>query len=127
MLCSFFLSQETFVAQTHCCVFAEPHRACVALMTVASLQQLVEDYILKRLTLANVLDLLDFCREVGRHGNWTVFAFIARPTLLLQAEMMLPASSNMQLRCQEFVAATFSALADMHGVERLRSTLPQDM
>ena len=35
-------------------------------MTVASLQQLVEDYVLKRLTLANVLDLHDFCREVGQ-------------------------------------------------------------
>ena len=33
---------------------------------MASLQQLVEDYILSRLTLANVLDLHDFCREVGR-------------------------------------------------------------
>ena len=96
-------------------------------MTVASLQQLVEDYVLKRLTLANVLDLHDFCREVGSHDSWTAIVLIARPTLLLQADMMLPASSNMQHRCQEFVAATFSALADMHGVERLRSSLPQDM
>ncbi len=38
-------------------------------MTVASLQQLVEDYVLKRLTLANVLDLYDFCREVGRKAK----------------------------------------------------------
>ena len=35
-------------------------------MTVASLQQLVEDYVLKRLTLGDLLDLHDFCREVGR-------------------------------------------------------------
>ena len=41
-------------------------------MRVASLQQLVEDYILNRLTLANVLELHDFCREVGSHGSCTV-------------------------------------------------------
>ena len=96
-------------------------------MTVASLQQLVEDYVLKRLTLANVLDLHDFCREVSTHGSCTMFLYIARPTLLLQGEIMLPASSKMQQKCQDFVATTFSALADMYGLERLRSTLPQDM
>ena len=75
-------------------------------MAVASLQQLVEDYVLKNLTLANVLDLHDFCREVGGHGSCTVF--------VLECTTHTPAAGRDDVASKQQHTAQMSGVCGCH-------------